>query len=239
MLKFFKMHGVGNDYIYIDQIEVIKNLDLKLSVGELSGMVSVQSISNTEIISITVVNRDAKQATKIANEDQIATWKIVMAETQTVKPKQPVPIQYYILKDGFKVEPEDDVVIQYSGNLYKKQGTIYSTSSGRGQIKVMYKGTVATQEITISEEASIGPILLGDEKLRVGESADYTLKNTTEVAKFEISDETLVKVKRKTADSCTVYANEENKTGFVTLIARVGNKEVKKEIAIVPLWQVK
>lgn len=48
--------------------QVIKNLDLKLSVGELSGMVSVQSISNTEIISITVSNLDGKKAAKIANE---------------------------------------------------------------------------------------------------------------------------------------------------------------------------
>ena len=201
------------------------------------------SVPGVVFMSFTETNLNLQRdnpATKIANEDQIATWKIVMAETQTVKPKQPVPIQYYILKDGFKVEPEDDVIVQYSGNLYKKQGTIYATSGGKGQIKVIYKGTTATQEITISEEASIGPILFGDEKLRVGESADYTLKNTTEVVKFEISNETLIKeIERKTANSCTVYANEENKTGSVTLIARVGNKEVKKEIAIVPLWQVK
>lgn len=58
--------------------QVIENLDLKLSVAELSSMVSVESISNTEIISITVSNEDSKKAYKIANEiARIFTKEIV------------------------------------------------------------------------------------------------------------------------------------------------------------------
>ncbi|MBE6159701.1 MAG: polysaccharide biosynthesis tyrosine autokinase [Lactobacillales bacterium] len=48
--------------------QVIKNLKLDMTVGELSSIVSVEAISNTEIISITVSNKDAKKAPKIANE---------------------------------------------------------------------------------------------------------------------------------------------------------------------------
>lgn len=48
--------------------QVIKNLKLDMSFSELSNMVSVESISNTEIISITVSNKDAELSPKIANE---------------------------------------------------------------------------------------------------------------------------------------------------------------------------
>ena len=90
--------------------QVIKNLDLKLSVGELSGMVSVQSISNTEIISITVVNKDAKQATKIANE--IA--KIFMKEI----------VELYNIENVNVVDEAEKSNIPYNMN-YVKDVIIY------------------------------------------------------------------------------------------------------------------
>lgn len=48
--------------------QVIQNLALDYSAGELSSMVSVQAISETEIISISVTNADGSLAAKIANE---------------------------------------------------------------------------------------------------------------------------------------------------------------------------
>ena len=58
--------------------QVIKNLDLNMTVGQLNSMISVQSVSNTEIINITVVNEDKKLSTKIANETaKIFTKEIV------------------------------------------------------------------------------------------------------------------------------------------------------------------
>ena len=75
------------------------------------------------------------------------------------------------------------------------------------------------QEIIISEELAISPVLVGDDKIRTGFNADYILENAEELVKFTVSDEKLVKIKRKTSNSCTIYANEENKTGFVTLTA--------------------
>lgn len=175
---------------------------------------------------------------RIANADQISEWKVVMASTQTVGPRQPVPIQYHIFKDGIEIEPDEHITIQHSGNLYKKNGQIYTTSSGRGYIEVKYNGAIAVQEITISEELTISPVLVGDDKIRTGFNADYILENAEELVKFTVSDEKLVKIKRKTSNSCTIYANEENKTGFVTLTAQLGEEEFKKEIAIIPLWQV-
>ena len=175
---------------------------------------------------------------RIANADQISDWKVVMASTQTVGPRQPVPIQYHIFKDGIEIEPDEHVTIQHSGNLYKKNGQIYTTSSGRGYIEIKYNGAIAVQEITISEELTISPVLVGDDKIRAGFNADYILENAEELVKFTVSDEKLVKIKRKTSDSCTIYANEENKTGFVTLTAQIGEEKFYKEIAIIPLWQV-
>lgn len=175
---------------------------------------------------------------KVANADQISEWKVVMASTQTVGPRQPVPIQYHIFKDGIEIEPDEHITIQHSGNLYKKNGQIYTTSSGRGYIEVKYNGAIAVQEITISEELTISPVLVGDDKIRAGFNADYILENAEELVKFTVSDEKLVKIKRKTSNSCTIYANEENKTGFVTLTAQIGEEKFCKEIAIIPLWQV-
>lgn len=47
---------------------VIKNLKLDYSYGQLKSRVSVSSVTNTEIIKITVSDKDPEEATKIANE---------------------------------------------------------------------------------------------------------------------------------------------------------------------------
>lgn len=48
--------------------EVISNLGLDYTVEELQLRISVESVTNTEIIKISVSDSDSKQATKIANE---------------------------------------------------------------------------------------------------------------------------------------------------------------------------
>lgn len=47
---------------------VIKNLKLKTSYAKLKERVTVTSVDNTEIIKVTVADKDAKEAKKIANE---------------------------------------------------------------------------------------------------------------------------------------------------------------------------
>ncbi len=58
--------------------QVIKSLNLNMSVGELGSMVQVGSVSDTEIISITVTNEDSKLACDIANKiAEIFTKEVV------------------------------------------------------------------------------------------------------------------------------------------------------------------
>lgn len=48
--------------------QVIDNLQLNYTIGELQNMISVENVNETEIIKITVSSADAKEAKKIANE---------------------------------------------------------------------------------------------------------------------------------------------------------------------------
>ena len=48
--------------------QVIDNLKLSYTIGELQDMISVENVNETEIIKITVSSADAKEAKKIANE---------------------------------------------------------------------------------------------------------------------------------------------------------------------------
>lgn len=48
--------------------QVIDNLKLNYTIGELQDMISVENVNETEIIKITVSSVDAKEAKKIANE---------------------------------------------------------------------------------------------------------------------------------------------------------------------------
>ena len=48
--------------------QVIDNLQLNYTIGELQNMISVENVNETEIIKITVSSNDPKEAKKIANE---------------------------------------------------------------------------------------------------------------------------------------------------------------------------
>ena len=48
--------------------QVIDNLQLNYTIGELQNMISVENVNQTEIIKITVSSADAKEAKKIADE---------------------------------------------------------------------------------------------------------------------------------------------------------------------------
>ncbi len=48
--------------------QVINNLDIKLTEGQLKGSITVTSVKNTEIIRIDVVTKDSLLSTRIANE---------------------------------------------------------------------------------------------------------------------------------------------------------------------------
>ena len=116
--------------------QVIKNLNLSYSVGELSRNITVSAVTNTEIIRITVGDPDATLATKIANE--IAS--VFSAEIQKI----------YKLNNVSIVDKAVDGVRPYNVN-YVKDNVIYVAiglvlSCGLIFIKFYFDTTIKTSE---------------------------------------------------------------------------------------------
>lgn len=116
--------------------QVIKNLNLSYSVGELSRNINVSAVTNTEIIRIAVSDPDAPLATKIANE--IAS--VFSAEIQKI----------YKLNNVSIVDKAVDGVKPYNVN-YIKDNVIYVAiglvlSCGLIFIKFYFDTTIKTSE---------------------------------------------------------------------------------------------
>ncbi len=116
--------------------QVIKNLNLSYSVGELSKDITVSAVTNTEIIKIAVGNPDASLSTKIANE--IAT--VFSEEIQKI----------YKLNNVSIVDKAVDAVRPYNVN-YIKDNIIYIAiglvlSSGLIFINFYFDTTIKTSE---------------------------------------------------------------------------------------------
>lgn len=178
---------------------------------------------------------DVKNA--IANADNLAQWSITAAATQQVKPKSEVIVECYVSKNGVPQNISSEL-LTYSveGNLYLKEGKVYSTSSGKGFITISYNGGSFRQEILISEEETHNCVLVGNDKIRVSQSSEYTLENASE-AEFIISDTKLATI-TVDGNKCVVQANQNNKLGNVQLTAIYQGQEFTKTIQIVSLWQV-
>lgn len=130
--------------------QVIENLNLKLSLGELSSMVSVESISNTEIISITVSNADSKKAYKIANEiariftkEIVSLYNIQNVNIVDIAEESKLPYNMNYVKDviiyimiGFLVGYTIIIVSFYFDNSIK------STEEIETKLKLPILGTV-------------------------------------------------------------------------------------------------
>lgn len=89
--------------------QVIKELNLDLSVGQLSGMVSVGSVADTEIISITVSSDDKYEASEIANEiAKIFTNEIVeLYKIENIN----VVDRAEVAKSAYNINLKKDIVI--------------------------------------------------------------------------------------------------------------------------------
>ena len=116
--------------------QVIKNLNLSYSVGELSKNITVSAVTNTEIIRITVGDKEAEVATKIANE--IA--KVFSDEIQKI----------YKLNNVSIVDKAVDAVKPFNVN-YIKDNVIYIAiglvlSCGIIFIKFYFDTTIKTSE---------------------------------------------------------------------------------------------
>ena len=104
-------------------------------------------------------------------------------------------------------------------------------------IIVTYKGITKKQSITVGKTPAAKMLFVGDDKIRVASSNVYTLENANvDNVTFSIEDpKSLVKIQPH-GNSCTVIANDKNKLGNFTLIAKCGDKEFSKEISVVSLW---
>ncbi len=127
---------------------VIENLGLNYTYGKLKGRVSVDSVTNTEIIRITVSDDDPKTATRIANE--IAS--VFTTEIQKI----------YKLNNVSIVDKAVDAVKPYNVN-YIKDILIYSAiglvlSCGIIFIKFYFDTTIKTSE---EIENKLGLTVLG------------------------------------------------------------------------------
>ena len=178
---------------------------------------------------------------QIANADQLATWSIQAAETQTVAPKEEIVVSYSILKNGVVEEiATSDVEITVTGNIQLKGGKPYALNEGTGTVTLHYKDVTFTQNILITADDIEDLALMGDEKIKVGLSASYVLDGvgSDEYVTFSVSDTTLATVKVTSNNSCIVQANQKNKLGTFTLTATYKDNSFTKEIQLVSLWQV-
>ena len=127
---------------------VIKNLKLKYSYQELKGNITVTSVTNTEIIKVSVSDKKSKVATKIANE--IA--KVFSSEIQKI----------YRLNNVSIVDKAVDSKKPYNVN-YLKDNLIYTAigfvlSSGIIFIKFYFDTSIKTSE---EIENKLGMTILG------------------------------------------------------------------------------
>ena len=127
---------------------VIKNLKLKTSYAKLKERVTVTSVDNTEIIKVTVADKDAKEAKKIANE--IA--KVFSKEIQKI----------YRLNNVSIVDKAVESIKPYNVN-YIKDNLIYVAiglvlSSGMIFIKLYFDTSIKTSE---EIENKLGMTILG------------------------------------------------------------------------------
>ena len=181
---------------------------------------------------------DIEQA--VANIDTKAQWSIEVAAERQVSVGEVFEPVYNVLKNGIAttVEPIIEVDLadwEVIDNKYIKAGFEWPCT-----ITFKYDEAIAHQIVNINRVPKITTLLTGNDKIRVGNSADYIVESVGEV-EFNISPSTLatLKVNPDNPKQCTVYANENNKLGTATLtITDVNGEILTKEIQIVSLWQV-
>ena len=176
----------------------------------------------------------------VANIDTKAQWLIEVAAERQVSVGEVFEPVCNVLKNGITtaVEPIIEVDLadwEVIDNKYVKAGFNWPCT-----ITFKYDEAIAQQIVKINRVPKITTLLTGNDKIRVGNSADYIVESIGEV-EFSISPKTLatLKVNPDNPKQCTVYANENNKLGTATLtITDVNGEILTKEIQIVSLWQV-
>lgn len=103
--------------------QVIENLDLDYSVGQLSSMITVSSIENTEMLKISVNSPNAKESQTIANE----TSKIFKKEIAEIYNLENVSIidSAEIAENPFNTNITKDILIYLALGLVASCGLVF------------------------------------------------------------------------------------------------------------------
>lgn len=103
--------------------QVIDNLDLNYSIGQLQQMISVENVNDTEIIKITVSSSEPKEAKVIANE----TAKIFQDEVKDIYNLENVSIvdKAILAKEPYNINIVKESVIYIALGMVLSCGVIF------------------------------------------------------------------------------------------------------------------
>lgn len=103
--------------------QVIDNLDLNYSIGQLQQMISVENVNDTEIIKITVSSSEPKEAKVIANE----TAKIFQDEVKDIYNLENVSIvdKALLAKEPYNINIVKESVIYIALGMVLSCGVIF------------------------------------------------------------------------------------------------------------------
>jgi len=130
----------------------------------------------------------------VANIDTKAQWSIEVAAERQVSVGEVFEPVYNVLKNGITttVEPTIEVDLadwEVIDNKYIKAGFEWPCT-----ITFKYDEAIAQQIVKINRVPKITTLLTGNDKIRVGNSADYIVESVGEV-EFNISPKTLATLK--------------------------------------------
>lgn len=174
---------------------------------------------------------------KLANADKLANWEIQMLKNQVVEANSIIDLNYTILKNG--VAQDVKPTIKVEGNLtLLENGQIQAAATGSGTIIIDYQGVSQKQTITVGKTPAAKVVFVGDNKIRVASTNEYILENAKADVIFSIDDPKALVSFKADGNKCIIQANEKNKLGTFTLIAKHNGYEYSKTIQVVSLWQV-
>lgn len=181
----------------------------------------------------------------IADMDKKAVYKFVVPESiQKFKLGEEVIPEFYLTKNG-KVFQMDTEFISNNKKVIKrdkKTGKLMAIAAGEATLDIQlvkYPEYNTTIKVSVGLDTNDYFYLVGNETIKLDREQTFTVDSTYDLTglTFELvqSDE-LAKIVKAEGNSCTIHANAKNQLGDITLIARLGDKELSKVIKIVPLW---
>lgn len=185
----------------------------------------------------------------IADTDKEAIYKIELPEgTQTFNLGEPIQLDFSLLRNGVLQNTIPELIYSSSDlNVAKVQdGVLTAVGPGAADITVRFKDYPSAQfnavisiEVEDNENIVLVPYIMGNDIIRLGREAVYTLMNVDDNAAvtFILDDTSLAKCIKLTAlNQIKVVANAKNKLGHCKLVASYNGINYEKDIEIRSLW---